>query len=147
MSRLVAFTWGLGLVAATALPLARSPHDDGFPFSTYPMFATPRDKPSLLVAEGIKEDGERVALPPRLVANGSVMQAMYTLHQAQSQGPDALRELCRVIAVRVRKSPPHAGVRRVQIVSSRFDPIAYFEHGPQPEERAVLQRCRVSESS
>jgi hypothetical protein len=143
MSRAIAFSWGLGLVAASALPLLRAPADDGFPFSTYPMFATPRDKPMLLVAEGTNGARETVAIPPQLVANGPVMQAMSTLYRAEQQGPDALRQLCERIARRVNDAPELAGVRRVQIVSARFDPIAYFQTGPKPEQRRVLQRCRV----
>jgi hypothetical protein len=142
MSRVIAFTWGLGVVAAAALPGLRAPHDDAFPFSTYPMFATPRGKESLLVAEGITADGTR-AIPPRYVANGPVMQAMGTLLQARAQGPAALRRLCEGIAWRVPQAPELRGVRRVQIVSATYDPIRYFQDGPKPETRKVLQRCRV----
>jgi hypothetical protein len=143
MSRVVAFTWGLGLAALTVLPAFRSAPRDAFPFSTYPMFATPREHPTLLVAEGLSDTRGSVAVPPHLVANGPVMQAMSTLYRAEQQGPEALRELCLRIARRVKEAPELAGARRVQIVSARFDPIAYFETGPKPEERTVLQRCRV----
>jgi hypothetical protein len=142
MSRAVAFSWGLGVVLAAALPVLRTPQNDGFPFSTYPMFAAPRSKETLLVAEGITADG-RVAIPPSYVANGPVMQAMGTLLQAQAQGPAALRQLCADIALRVPQAPALRGVRRVQIVSATFDPIRYFQEGPEPEARKVLQRCRV----
>jgi hypothetical protein len=143
MSRVIAFTWGLGLAALTALPAFRSAGSDAFPFSTYPMFATPRDKPTLLSAEGTSKGRASVALPPHLVANGPVMQAMSTLYRAQERGPDALRELCEQIARRVKDEPSLSEVRRVQIVSARYDPIAYFETAAEPEERRVLQRCRV----
>jgi hypothetical protein len=142
MSRAIALSWGLGVVVATALPVLRAPHDDAFPFSTYPMFATPRQLETLLVAEGITDDGS-VTIPPSYVANGPVMQAMGTLLQAQAQGPAALRQLCQGIASRVRQAPGLRAVRRVQIVSATFDPIRYFEDGPGPEARKVLQRCRV----
>jgi hypothetical protein len=142
MSRAIAFTWGLGVVLAAALPVLRAPHDDAFPFSTYPMFATPRERETLLVAEGVTAGG-RVAIPPSYVANGPVMQAMGTLLQAQAQGPAALRQLCEGIASRVQQAPELRGVRRVQIVSATFDPIRYFQQGPEPEARKVLQRCRV----
>jgi hypothetical protein len=142
MSRVIAFSWGLGVVLAAALPALRAPHDDAFPFSTYPMFATPREQETLLVAEGVTTEGS-IAIPPRYVANGPVMQAMSTLYQAQAQGSGALRKLCQGIAERVQQAPELAGVRRVQIVSARFDPIKYFQDGPEPEARRVLQRCRV----
>lgn len=143
MSRLVAFSAGLGLAIAAALPALRAPDRDAFPFSTYPMFATPRDKPTLLVAEGTTRERDSVAIPPELVANGPVMQAMSTLYRAEQQGPGALDQLCEGIALRVQAEPSLAKVRRVQIVSARFDPIAYFQTGPKPEERRVLARCPV----
>ncbi len=142
MSRVIAFTWGLGVVLAAASPVLRAPHDDAFPFSTYPMFATPREQETLLLAEGVTESGS-VAIPPRYVANGPVMQAMSTLYQAQAQGPAALRKLCQVISERVQQAPDMAAVQRVQIVSATFDPIKYFRDGPKPEARRVLQRCRA----
>lgn len=144
MSRVIAFTWGLGVVLAAGSPVLRAPHDDAFPFSTYPMFATPRGKETLLVAEGVTTTGN-VAIPPRYVANGPVMQAMSTLYQAEAQGPAALRKLCQGIAERVQQAPELAGVRRVQIVSATFDPIKYFQEGPEPEARRVLQRCRTGQ--
>ena len=144
MSRVIALTWGLGVMLAAATPALRAPHDDAFPFSTYPMFATPREQETLLVAEGITSGGS-VAIPPRYVANGPVMQAMSTLYQAQARGPDALRKLCQGIAERVQQAPELAGVRRVQIVSATFDPIKYFQDGPKPEARRVLQRCRAGQ--
>jgi hypothetical protein len=43
----------------------------------------------------------------------------------------------------VQAEPSLARVRRVRIVSARFDPIAYFQSVPKPEERRVLARCPV----
>jgi hypothetical protein len=106
------------------------------------MFATPRTRETLLVAEGITAAG-RVPIPPSYVASGPVMQAMSTLLQAQAQGPAALRQLCEAIASRAPQAPELRGVRRVQIVSATFDPIRYFQDGPEPDARKVLQRCRV----
>jgi hypothetical protein len=145
VSRVVAYLWGLGLAAAAASPLFRAPSNDGFPLSTYPMFATQRVKPSLVTAEGTTVAGAAVALPPNVVSSGAVMQAMATLSQAESQGDAALRKLCANIAERAARAPALPPLRRVQIVSARFDPIAYFETGPRPEERRVLVRCRVPE--
>lgn len=147
MSRVVAYVWGLGLALATAAPVLRAPASDGFPLSTYPMFATPRDKPTLLTAEGTTLDGRSVTLPPHVVASGAVMQAMATLYQAEAQGGAALRKLCSSIAERAEHAPDVSPLRRVQIVSARFDPIAYFQTGPQPEERRVLVRCRAKGGS
>ena len=141
MSRLVAFTWGLGLVVATALPAFYTPTADAFPFSTYPMFATPVGKERLLAVEGITSGRERIKIPPLYVANGPVLQAMSTLYQAEAQGPEALRQLCKDIARRSTGVPELASVRRIQIVSASFDPITYFDGEPKAEQRHVLERC------
>jgi hypothetical protein len=108
------------------------------------MFAQRRERPTLYFVEGLaSESGDAIAIPPELVANGPVMQALATLGRAQAQGRGSLRQLCRRIAQKVAARPDFAQVRRVQLVSARFDPIAYFMVGPRQEEREVLQRCRV----
>jgi hypothetical protein len=143
MPRVIALIFGLGLVAATAAPALRPPEQDSYPFSSYPMFAKPRGKPLLYTAEGLTSDHSIAALPPRLVANGEVMQALQTLRRAADGGSQSLRRLCQRIATRVAEAPEYAAVRQVQIVRERFDPIAYFEVGPTPEERKVLRHCKV----
>jgi hypothetical protein len=143
MPRVVTLIFGLGLLAATAAPAFRSPEQDSFPFSSYPMFARPRGKPLLYTAEGLTGGPNTVALPPRLVAHGSVMQTVQTLRGAAEGGPRSLRRLCERIAAKVAETPEYAAVRKVQIVRQRFDPISYFDHGPAPEERKVLRRCEV----
>lgn len=143
MPRVIALIVGLGLLAATAAPAFRPPEQDSYPFSTYPMFARPRGKPVLYTAQGLTRGPNPIALPPKLVANGEVMQALQTLRRAAEGGPRRLRRLCERIAMRVGETPEHAAVRRVQIVRQRFDPIVYFEQGPAPEERQVLRRCDV----
>jgi hypothetical protein len=143
MPRVIVLMFGLGLVAATAAPAFRAPEQDSYPFSTYPMFARPRGKPVLYTAEGLARGANPIALPPKLVANGEVMQALQTLRRAAEGGPRSLRRLCERIATRVGETPEHAAVRKVQIVRQRFDPIVYFERGPAPEERKVLRRCDV----
>jgi hypothetical protein len=142
LPRNLAISWSFALIGLAAFPLLRSPSADSFPFSTYPMFARPRERPTLYFAEGVTRAGDVVPIPPELVANGPVMQAMQTLAQAQ-EGAAKAKELCRRIAGRVKATPRLADVRRVQLVSARFDPIAYFERGPSRDEERVLQRCSV----
>ncbi len=129
------------------LPLFRGAGQDGFPFSTYPMFAQRRERPLLHVAEGVTRGRQRVALPPELVANGPVMQALVTLKRAARQGSVALTPLCERIARNVAATPRFAEVRRVELVAAEFDPIRYFEVEPAPERRQVLKRCRVGGGS
>lgn len=85
MSRALAVTWGLGVVLVAASPLLRNPLDDGFPLSTFPMFAIPLDQPTFYSAEGVGRDS-RVMLSPELIANGAAMQSAQALQSAHAQG-------------------------------------------------------------
>jgi hypothetical protein len=143
MSRVIAFTWGLGLVLVTASPLLRAPLDDGFPLSTFPMFAAPLEQPVFYSAEAVRPDRSRVMVPPEIIANGAAMQAAQTLQAAHAQGLEALRQLCGRIAKQVPRDPKLREVQRVEIVSTRYDPLAYFMSAPAPGERDVLHKCRV----
>jgi hypothetical protein len=135
-------TLAAALALATLAPAFRDARQDSFPFSTYPMFARTIDKRWLLFAEGV---GKRapLRLGPELVANDEPMQAMRTLKLAAQQGGPALASLCARIAGRVAASKSHDSVRRVRIVRASFDPIAYFEVLAAPEQREMLQECRV----
>ncbi|HKY36210.1 MAG TPA: hypothetical protein VJN18_09745 [Polyangiaceae bacterium] len=143
MSRAIAFSWGLGLVLVAASPMLQSPLDDGFPLSTFPMFAEPLAEPMFYSAEGVRPDRSEIMVPPEIIANGAAMQAVQTLQTAHAQGRKALRQLCERIAKRVPQEPKLRGMQRVEIVSTRYDPIAYFVSGPTPSERHVLHKCRV----
>jgi hypothetical protein len=144
MSRLLAYGFGLGLVALVASPGFGDPEQDSYPLSTYPMFARARGKPWLSIAEGVDTSGRAVRLSPATVANDEVMQAAATVRHAVQAGPPALLELCSAIAARVADEPAYQAVREVRIVSARFDPLRYFTEGPTPEERSEHYRCSVS---
>jgi hypothetical protein len=143
MSRAIAFTWGLGLVLVAASPLLRDPLHDGFPLSTFPMFAAPLAQPAFYSAEAVRPDRSRVMVPPEIIANGAAMQAAQTLQAAHAQGIDALRQLCERIAKQVPHNTKLREVQRVEIVSTRYDPLAYFTSAPASGERDVLHKCRV----
>jgi len=143
MSRVIAITWGLGLVLVAASPLLRNPQHDGFPLSTFPMFAEPLAQPAFYSAEGVRPDRSRVMVPPEVIGNGAAMQSVQTLQTAHAQGSQALRQLCERIARQVPHDPKLREVQRVEIVSTRYDPIAYFVSGPAPAARDVLHKCRV----
>lgn len=143
MSRAIAFTWGLGLVLVVASPMVRDPLADGFPLSTFPMFAEPLTQPAFYSAEGVRPDRSRVMIPPEMIANGAAMQAVQTLQGAHAQGSKALRQLCERVAKQAPQNPKLLEVQRIEIVSARYDPIAYFVSGPAPSERDVLHKCRV----
>jgi hypothetical protein len=143
MSRVIAFTWGIGVVLAVASPLFRNATDDGYPLSTFPMFATPREQPTFYSAEAVRADGSRVTISSELIANGAAMQSAQTLRSAHAQGKRTLRQLCERIAKQVPQAAELGQVERVELVTARYDPIAYFVSGPAPLEREVLHKCRV----
>lgn len=143
MSRVIAVAWGLGIALVAASPLLRNPLDDGFPLSTFPMFAEPLERPTLYSAEGVRPDDSRVMIPPELIANGAAMQAATTLQNAHAQGKQTLRELCTRIAEQVPQNSALQQVRRIEIVTAKYDPVAYFVSGPAPSGREVLVKCRV----
>src|SRR5262245_26325428 len=127
MSRLLAYGFGLGVVALVAAPGFRDPvAGDDYPLSTYPMFARPRGKPWLSIAEGVDADGNAVRLEPALIANDELMQAVATVERAVDGGPRALAPFCAGIAARIAARPDYARVVRVRIVRARFDPVRYF---------------------
>ncbi|MET0287646.1 MAG: hypothetical protein ABW352_24375 [Polyangiales bacterium] len=142
MSRILAYGFGLGLVALVAAPGFGDPTDDSYPLSTYPMFARPRGKPTLSFVEGVTE-AAALRLPPEIVAHNEIMQAVATVKRAVMAGPEAMDRLCTRIAADVASDAAYAPVREVRIVSARFDPIRYFTEGPEPEERHEHFRCPV----
>jgi nucleotide-binding universal stress UspA family protein len=143
VSRPVAYVFGLGLTLLVASPLLRDPSDDSYPLSTYPMFAKKREKPLFYFVEGLNKKREAERLPPALVANAEVMQAAARVRRVVRAGEAATSEFCKEVAARVRESRKHRDIVEVRIVGARFDPVAYFERGPEPEDRFDVARCRV----
>ena len=107
------------------------------------MFATPREQPTFYSAEGVRADRSRVTISAELIANGAAMQSLRTLRSAHAQGKQTLRQLCERIAKQVPQDAKLQQVQRVEIVSTQYDPIAYFVSGPVPLKRDVLHKCRV----
>jgi len=142
MSRPWAYGFGLGLTLLVAAPGFGDPRWDSYPLSTYPMFARPRGRPVLHFAEAVGPRGERLRVPPALVANQEVMQAAATVRRAVRSGPDAMEALCERIATRWSQRE-HGPAREIALVSATFDPVAYFERGPEPEARTVHHACEV----
>jgi hypothetical protein len=141
----------IGLCGAVLEPLVRAPDDDGFPLSTFPMFAAPR--PSALTvarAEAATRDGRRRPLPPAQLGTDEVMQAFSTLQRAAEAGPEACATLCAAIATRVAADAALAEVVEIRLVIGTYDALAVAAHGaPQANaaDEAVLARCDVGERS
>ena len=132
-----------GLLALIASPVVRSPDDDGFPLSTYPMFASPRaTRQRLDYAYGETCSGERRALPPRLVGTGEILQAAALYERAVAGGQPTLEPLCARLAAAVAADPDYADIAIVHIVTGTHDAVEYLvraERGPEVER----VRCQV----
>jgi hypothetical protein len=141
--RAVRMSLAVLLVVGSATPVLKDANRDSYPFSTYPMFARPLQRPRLVYAEGQLGRGKFVRLPPELIANDEPMQAMRTLKLSANEGPEALQRLCASIASRVAQSAELTGVRRVRIVAAVFDPVRYFEIEPASDDKQRLMQCTV----
>lgn len=141
MNRGYAAVVSLVLVGAALEPLVRSPRDDGFPLSTYPMFAEPRDpRVTMSYAYGVTADGERRTLSTDAFGTREVMQAFATLQFAASRGPWAALHLCGDIALRVRGTD----LAEIRVVTATFDAVAYFtEDRRTGDDELEHARCQV----
>jgi hypothetical protein len=133
----------IALIAATLSPLVRAPTDDGFPLSTYPMFATRRlTTLTMHYALGEATPGERIILAPELVGTGEVLQAMRVIDRAVMGGKPAMSKLCAVIASRIAGEREYAAVTTVRIVTGTHDAVEYLSRGRVGREVERV-RCQV----
>ncbi len=136
-----AYALSAALLGAALLPLLTG--RDSFPLSTYPMFAKRREtEVEVNRAVGVR-GAERVSLPPEVVASQEVMQAAATLRRALGGGSAAAAALCKDVAGRVARSPAFAGVTGVELVTERWDSVAYFAGKTEPLSSRVRSRCKV----
>lgn len=139
--------WG-GLVtvvvlAAVLWPLGLDPaRDDSFPLSTYPMFAhkRPRARVNLHYVIAVGPGGARRHVPPELIANAEVMQAMMTVRRAIERGQ--ADHLCREVAARVGRDRGFAALDTVQVVFGDHLAVPYLTRGVHGPERS-LARCAI----
>ncbi|TMQ08030.1 MAG: hypothetical protein E6J90_13455 [Deltaproteobacteria bacterium] len=144
-SRRLAAVASLALCGAVLEPLVRDPDDDGFPLSTYPMFAAPRSaEVTLAHAQGATRDGRVRPLSPAQLDTGEVMQAFTTLQRAVAAGPEARAALCAAIAGRVAGDAALGDVAEIRIVSATHDAIGFVARGAPALREAVLVRCDVA---
>ena len=143
MARAVfAYGFSLALLLAVGSPALRDPPEDSFPFSDYPMFSHGRPHPMLTITQALGVRREtRTPLEPMVSAgNREVLQSMMTIQIAVSA--DAVG-YCREVAARVAADDDLVDVEAVEIATSTWDTVAYFETGPEPISRHVLVRCPV----
>ncbi|MEM9067582.1 MAG: hypothetical protein AAGE52_03720 [Myxococcota bacterium] len=132
----------IGLVISPAL---RDPPVDSFPLSDYPMFSHGRPNPDMEIthALGVRADGTRVPLPPLVSAgNREVLQSMMTI--ANETFSPRKRDFCAEVAERVAESGDFEDVEGVELATSIYDAVHYFEVSPEPAQRRVHYRCAVT---
>lgn len=145
MHRLYAYAVSVAALLIVGSPATKNIDDDGFPLSTYPMFAYPKGRVvSVTSALAVSESGGSTPVPPRYIANTETMQAIRTL-LAVARKPRESLELCQAIASRLRtaRAPELRDARRVEIVTGRVDAIDYLAGRATPSSRRLHARCDV----
>ena len=141
--RSIAAVVSLLLIAATLWPVLGDPRHDGFPLSTYPMFASKR--PTLQTyryALGETGSGERRTLSPMLVGTGEVLQAIRVIDRAVAGGRGEQLKLCESIAARAAADDEFSDLTAVRIVTGTHDAVEYLARDTIGRETELL-RCAV----
>lgn len=138
----------LGTVLLLAIGSAglRAPFDDGFPLSTYPMFAAERGAEGVVTVATATAEGQAPRpIPPRYVGSGETMQALQTLRKTARAGRRASMALCRDIASRIHtaRDPAFAGYGHVEIVTERVATIAFLAGQAKPTRMRLHAACRL----
>jgi hypothetical protein len=143
MTRRTAALVSIALLGAALEPVVRAPDDDGFPLSTYPMFATPRRAAlTMSYARGETRDGELRALSPDHVGTGEVMQAFTVIQRAVDGGPSARAALCAAIAARVAGDAGYRDVVAIRIITGTHDAVDYLARRAAGRE-VTRARCEL----
>ena len=130
MHRAAAAVVSLLLIGATLWPLVRNPYDDGFPLSTYPMFASKRPtRQTYSYALGQTATGERRTLRPAVVGSHEILQALRVIERAVRGPKSELAKLCDAIAARVAAEDDFADVATIRIVTGTHDAVEYLARG------------------
>jgi hypothetical protein len=141
--------FSLLLLGAMLAPALRDPPVDSFPASDYPMFSQERASPEMILEQALAvfPDGRRLPLPSMISAdNREVLQSMVTIRREVHAGAERAAIFCAAVAGRLQNAhePDFEGALGVEIASSRFDAVAYFEGSTEPLDRVVLVRCPVA---
>jgi len=118
---------------------------DSYPVSNLPMFASPRTRTEPVVTavavagEGADRRVWRLG-PRRLAGTDEVIAAGATLRRAVLAG--SADRLCDEIAARVAVGGPR-GAEGIEVITERYDAVAWFEGDRTPAERVVHHRCDV----
>ncbi len=141
MTRIWPAIVSIALLGAVLSAVLRDPLDDGFPISTYPMFAQPRSTHlELTYAVGIAKDGSSRSLPSEVVGTGEALQAAAIYDDAVNGGAKRLGPLCIQIAAYVAHDSPD--LTAVQIIAGSHDAVALLLHGTRGTEK-IRWNCPV----
>ncbi|MEM7607824.1 MAG: hypothetical protein AAF411_20925 [Myxococcota bacterium] len=145
---MAALVFSVGFLAIAIYPAQWDANDDSFPLSNYPMFSQGRPSPDIVLthAVALTDSGERVPIEPMVSAgNREVLQSMRTIELGVRSGADAF---CQEVAARAREAGLNAsiGAESVEIVTQRWDAVAYFaaddgDAAREGTDRRVHARC------
>ena len=135
----------LVVMGAVLAPLARDASRDGFPLSTYPMFAESRRDTKARIRHVVahSREGRHRPVPHELVDTEEVMQAHQTIDAAIKGGDATALALCERAAVRVAEADGFADIDELEVRSDHYDVLTYFEGERRPYRTRVHARCRV----
>jgi hypothetical protein len=139
MERAFAVVAGVVFGALVLFPAVRG--TDSYPLSNYPMFSHSIDAVNDVNAViGREADGTRRRLSPRAVGGADeVMLALQTVNDAIGSGTTA--ELCAAVADRLAGNED---IATVEVVTERFDTVAWFGGDEEPLSSRVHAGCRVA---
>ena len=125
----------VAMLLAVVYPAFHPSELDSFPFSNYPMFAHRRGPVSRFdLAVRVDTTGHEHALDPRRIGGtDQPVQAAETVRQAIRNGEtDAL---CAEIAGTIEDDG------RIEVISVRFEAVAWFRGQREPVERVLHASC------
>lgn len=135
----LALAWSLSL--GVILPIFIEVRDS-FPYSTYPMFTSNRERVDLMVMLYSKNsadllEGQRV--PPAWIAGQEVMLAMATIKRATWGGPAGMRRLCADVRAQANK----AGQEQIALafVVESMNVKAYIDKQERPNPKRLHFLC------
>jgi hypothetical protein len=110
---------------------------DGFPLSTYPMFARDRGRIVEVPTVVVVRDGTVERLSPSAIAGtDQVIEASVVVADAVRAGPAATAALCEEVLGRVD------GAEEVRVVVERHDAVRWAAGDEEPAQRRVVGSCR-----
>ncbi len=142
LDRLWGYAVSVFLLGAVLYPLQTKPPRDSFPLSTYPMFSKAR--PAFISVGhvmAVGKDGREEPIPPNIVGGGEVLQAKVAIRNTIRRGRNAVRELCRKVAVGVAGDDDWSWVTAIEVRTDRYQVAGYFSGGHKPVSSRLHTRC------